>query len=683
MSLVIKRAPAVNSNERAWAQVYDDINDIIKAVNRKSTDESRTKGSDGEDGNIRLFKDNVKSKYFIEGKFKDGWAKRELLYSDADDATQDESINFSSTESYIKPDGSVPFTSTITGVAPSNALHLATKGYADTGRLTSVTKSGNNLVFGMTDTSSNITFSQFGSNAFNSTAIPTTFVASLTNADASGQTLIEASTGSLYRLGGGDNITITTDDPGGGQTWVQIDCDINTTNFLTTSVNMLAGVRSFSGDSIDWIQQAGAGGYITFDDEGSNVTFSNVTVDSDNKPAVRITAPTTTNTNTTYSVSIPSATTKLRLTAGGSGSGTDDIEFVGGGATSVTRTNADKFTISSNNNFITGASCNSNGLLTLTGTGSAGATVDLGEHLLTGITSSMVTTALGFTPYNNTNPSGYMTASSTNTLTNKSGSNSQWTNDENYISGNQTITLSGDASGSGTTSISVTVADDSHNHTIANVDNLQTSLDAKAALAGATFTGGVACNGNTTNNPHLVVGGTGNMVNSSAVMQCKGFIRVGQHLLIHEASSGVNVANAVGLTYANDNLSVYASSGLVAENDGQANFHVPGDVIAYYSSDPRLKTNKKPLESSLHKLSNIKGYTFNWLPEAKKYNSYNEGSDIGVMADEIEAMYPDLVETRDNGYKAVKYEKLTAVLIAAVNELTNKLIQRGVLDEEL
>ena len=127
MSLVIKRAPAVNSNERAWAQVYDDINDIIKAVNRKSTDESRTKGSDGEDGNIRLFKDNVKSKYFIEGKFKDGWAKRELLYSDADDATQDESINFSSTESYIKPDGSVPFTSTITGVAPSNALHLATK----------------------------------------------------------------------------------------------------------------------------------------------------------------------------------------------------------------------------------------------------------------------------------------------------------------------------------------------------------------------------------------------------------------------------------------------------------------------------------------------------------------------------------------------------------------------------
>lgn len=57
------------------------------------------------------------------------------------------------------------------------------------------------------------------------------------------------------------------------------------------------------------------------------------------------------------------------------------------------------------------------------------------------------------------------------------------------ITGNQTITLSGDASGSGTTAITVTVADDSHNHIISNVDGLQTALDAKAPTAGPTFTG--------------------------------------------------------------------------------------------------------------------------------------------------------------------------------------------------
>lgn len=129
--LKIKRAPAVDSNNRAWIQVYDDINDIIKSVNKKSTDESRTKGTDGADGDVRLFKDNVKRKYFIEGKFKDGWAKRELLFSDNDDASQDESINFSATESYVKPDGTVAFTAVQPGITPSNTNHLATKGYVD------------------------------------------------------------------------------------------------------------------------------------------------------------------------------------------------------------------------------------------------------------------------------------------------------------------------------------------------------------------------------------------------------------------------------------------------------------------------------------------------------------------------------------------------------------------------
>ena len=55
------------------------------------------------------------------------------------------------------------------------------------------------------------------------------------------------------------------------------------------------------------------------------------------------------------------------------------------------------------------------------------------------------------------------------------------------------------------------------------------------------FTGGVACNGNTSNNPHLVVGGTGNIVNSSAVLQCKGFIRVAQYVLIHQNSSSSSI----------------------------------------------------------------------------------------------------------------------------------------------
>ena len=73
------------------------------------------------------------------------------------------------------------------------------------------------------------------------------------------------------------------------------------------------------------------------------------------------------------------------------------------------------------------------------------------------------------------------------------------TNNSGYITGNQTITLSGDVSGSGTTSISVTVADDSHNHIISNVDGLQTALNGKQASGTYLSQGGSITSGTVTN----------------------------------------------------------------------------------------------------------------------------------------------------------------------------------------
>ena len=48
-------------------------------------------------------------------------------------------------------------------------------------------------------------------------------------------------------------------------------------------------------------------------------------------------------------------------------------------------------------------------------------------------------------------------------------------------------------------------------------------------------------------------------------------------------------------------------------------------------------------------------------------------TDVGIIAQEVEEVFPDLVETRENGYKAVKYDKLVAVLIEAVKELNEKV----------
>ena len=90
---------------------------------------------------------------------------------------------------------------------------------------------------------------------------------------------------------------------------------------------------------------------------------------------------------------------------------------------------------------------------------------------------------------------------------------------------------------------------------------------------------------------------------------------------------------------------------------------VTGDVIAYHASDKRLKDNIKPIENAIDKVKMIGGYEFDWNKLSK-----NEGHDVGVIAQEIEEVLPELVGTRGDGYKGVKYEKLTSLLIEAIKD---------------
>ena len=100
------------------------------------------------------------------------------------------------------------------------------------------------------------------------------------------------------------------------------------------------------------------------------------------------------------------------------------------------------------------------------------------------------------------------------------------------------------------------------------------------------------------------------------------------------------------------------------------------DVIAFYSSDRRLKTNILNIPNALEKVNMLNGVTFDWKEFEENKNKEihaNEGADVGIIAQEVEAIFPELVDNRENGYKAVKYDKLVAVLIEAVKELNEKV----------
>ena len=97
--------------------------------------------------------------------------------------------------------------------------------------------------------------------------------------------------------------------------------------------------------------------------------------------------------------------------------------------------------------------------------------------------------------------------------------------------------------------------------------------------------------------------------------------------------------------------------------------HVKGDIVASESSDKRLKDNIKPIPNAAEKINKIGGYEFDWNDNQELY----EGHDVGVIAQEIEAVLPEVVETREDGYKAVDYKKIVPLLIEGIKDLQKQI----------
>ena len=111
------------------------------------------------------------------------------------------------------------------------------------------------------------------------------------------------------------------------------------------------------------------------------------------------------------------------------------------------------------------------------------------------------------------------------------------------------------------------------------------------------------------------------------------------------------------------------------------NIYASGDTYsgAYYtSSDERLKTFGDNIEVDLDKLSKLRKsyFTFNSDESSKTH--------IGVSAQEIKEIYPEIVNTNDDGYLSVDYAKLSVIALKAVDNLHERLtrLEKLLLDKE-
>ena len=104
------------------------------------------------------------------------------------------------------------------------------------------------------------------------------------------------------------------------------------------------------------------------------------------------------------------------------------------------------------------------------------------------------------------------------------------------------------------------------------------------------------------------------------------------------------------------------------------NIVATGNITAFYS-DERLKDLKGTIPNALDKVNQLNGYYYTPNETAQALGVDNKGLEVGISAQEVEAVLPEIVTKSAIGddYKTVWYEKLTPLLIEAVKELTEKV----------
>ena len=227
------------------------------------------------------------------------------------------------------------------------------------------------------------------------------------------------------------------------------------------------------------------------------------------------------------------------------------------------------------------------------------------------LTSGMVTTALGFTPYNSTNPSGYITASGS--ITGSSGSCTGNAATATRWATGRTITLTGDVTGT------------------------SAAFDGSAALSFAA----TLANSGVTAGTYLKV-----------TVDTKGRVTAGSSM-----TSG-DVTSALGYTPANK-----AGDSFTGSISVSGSITATGDITAY--SDARLKTDIETITGALDRVRKLRGVTFS------RRDTGNRG--VGLIAQELAAIVPAAVMTHEDGLLSVAYGNLVGVLIEAVKDLADKV----------
>ena len=135
---------------------------------------------------------------------------------------------------------------------------------------------------------------------------------------------------------------------------------------------------------------------------------------------------------------------------------------------------------------------------------------------------------------------------------------------------------------------------------------------------------------------------------------------------------GVTAGNQMSFFEYGDDFRFYKKDVSSLALQGRLNsgtWTVTGDVVAYGSpSDITLKTNIKPLEGALDKITKLQGVSFTWKDDVEINQMTGIKDDLGFIAQQVQEVLPELVRKNDNGLLSLRDKGITALLVEAIKE---------------
>ena len=162
--------------------------------------------------------------------------------------------------------------------------------------------------------------------------------------------------------------------------------------------------------------------------------------------------------------------------------------------------------------------------------------------------------------------------------------------------------------------------------------------------------------------------------NSGSAVTFSGTVNV---FVTYPSSKSINL-DASGIATISASMQVNSFGVGTAASGTAGEIRATNNITAYYSSDIKFKENVKPIDNALDKIQAIGGKEFDWTDDYINSHGGEDGyfiakEDFGVVAQDVQKVFPKAVKTRPDGSLAVDYTKLGVLAFQGILELLERI----------